>query len=210
MTQDSIQHAPRQQVLKLGLLSIIASSLIGCSTATLINATIDLASFVPPIARAQTIPVLPALATTQAFKPLDDNKDGFPDNGFLIETPISGIDIIEGFNTAVSLGASSSNATSLKAELFIAPVSATDVYLAQYSVSNTGDKAIAAGASQALKLDFDLQPGNNSAALVEIKKGKFRLGLKLGLTAPTGGSFSYSLDKALAGVTGYPAKIFLR
>jgi hypothetical protein len=212
MTKQSLRTSLRHRVLQLGLLAAIASSLMACSTATIINATIDLASFVPQPARAATVP-LPALPTPQSLTPLNDG-DGNQNNGFLIETPISGIDIIEGFNTSVSLAVGSSNATSLKAELFIAPVSAVDAYLPQYSVASSSDKTIAAGGKETVKLDFDLQPSNSNqalnGALVEIKKGQFRLGLKLSLSAPTGGNFSFSLDKAVAGVTGYPAKIIAR
>jgi hypothetical protein len=186
-------------------LGLIALGLTGCSTATLISANIDLASFVPVNIRSFSVPLLPVL-TSQSFKPLDDN-DGNPNNGFLIETPISSIDIIEAFNADLALVLSSGNATAVKAELFVAPVGAVDVYQSQYSVA-LDEKSIAAGGQETLRLRFALQKNSpTSVTLTEIKKGKFRLGLSLGLQAPTGGSFSYNLSSANAGVSGYPAKI---
>ena len=194
---------------KFGLVVVIISSLLGlglsaCSTATLIGATIDMASFVPANARSQTVP-LPALSTISS-KPLDD-KDGNPNNGFLISTPISGINIIEGFNAEIVLNLGSSSQTDVKLELFIAPETVQDIYQANYLVTSA-DKTITAGGSEIVSLKFDLQPNSAaSAALSAIKSGKFRLGLSLGLQTGTAGSFSYTLNKATAGVSGYPAKL---
>ena len=194
---------------KFGLIVVVISSLLGlglsaCSTATLIGATIDMASFVPANARSKTVP-LPALSTVSS-KPLDD-KDGNPNNGFLITTPISGINIIEGFNAEIVLNLGSSAQTDVKLELFIAPETAQDIYQANYLVSSV-DKTITAGGSEVVSLKFDLQPNSaTSAALSSIKTGKFRLGLSLGLQTITGGNFSYTLNKAAAGVSGYPAKL---
>jgi hypothetical protein len=199
---------------KRGLATALVSSALGvgltaCSTATLIGATIDMASFVPPIARSQTVP-LPAISSI-SLKPLDD-KDGNPNNGFLISTPISGINIIEGFNAEVSLKLGSSSQTAVKLELFIAPETVSDIYQASYLVTSD-DRTITAGGSENVTLKFDLQPNsasNSSAtagALSAIKSGKFRLGLNLGLQTTTLGSFTYTLNKAAAGVSGYPAKL---
>ena len=201
---------------KLGLASAIVSSVMGlsgCSTATLIGATIDMASFVPAVARSQTVP-LPA-ASTIVLKPLDD-KDGNPNNGFLITTPISGINIIEGFDAEINLKLGSSTQTGVKLELFIAPETVADIYQANYLVTSD-DKTISAGGSENVILKFDLQanfPANsstntpaNAQALLAIKSGKFRLGFNLGLQTSTLGSFNYTLNKAVAGVSGYPAKL---
>jgi hypothetical protein len=166
-----------------------------------------MASFVPPIARTQTLP-LPAL-TLQAFKPLDD-KDGNTNNGFLIETPISSINIIEGFNAEITLALGSSSQSSVKLELFIAPASETDVYQTKYVVASD-DKSIAPGGSESVTLKFDLQPNSAASdALTIIKSGKFRLGLNLGAQAQTLGTFTFTLNKAIAGVSGYPAKILAK
>ena len=189
--------------LHLGLV-IGNASLSACSTATLLGATIDMASFVPATARTVTVPI-PALGTLNV-KPLDD-KDGNPNNGFLIETAISSIDIIENFNADVALTLGSSVETGVKLQLFIAPDSATDVYQAQYEVS-TDDKTIAAGGQQDVTLKFDLRATNSLAsAFALIKSGKFRLGVSLGLQATSGGSFTFTLSKAVAGISGYPAKL---
>jgi hypothetical protein len=206
------RFALNQRWLKVGLMLAIASSLTtltltGCSTATLLGASVDMASFVPPVARTKTLP-LPALSL-QAFKPLDD-KDGNPNNGFLIETPISSINIIEGFNAEIALALSSSSQSSVKLELFIAPASETDVYQVKYVVASD-DKTIAAGGSENISLKFDLQPNSAASdALAIIKSGKFRVGLNLGVQAQTFGSFTFTLNKAIAGVSGYPAKLITK
>ena len=198
--------------LKVGLMLTITSSLTtlaltGCSTATLLGASVDMASFVPAVARTKTLP-LPALSL-QSFKPLDD-KDGNPNNGFLIETPISSINIIEGFNAEIALALSSSSQSSVKLELFVAPASETDVYQLKYVVASD-DKTIAADGSENVSLKFDLQlNGASSDALAIIKSGKFRVGLNLGVQAQTLGSFTFTLNKALAGVSGYPAKLITK
>jgi hypothetical protein len=184
--------------------SLFSLGLTACSTATLIGATIDMASFIPAIARSQTVP-LPAVSTV-SLKPLDD-KDGNANNGFLISTPISGINIIEGFNAEIALNLGSSTQTGVKLELFIAPEQTSDVYQAAYLVTSA-DQTIPAGGSENVTLKFDLQPNSAaSAALSAIKSGKFRLGLNLGLQTSTLGSFTYTLNKAAAGVSGYPAKL---
>jgi hypothetical protein len=206
------QPALKSGWLKFGLMLAIASSLTtltltACSTATLLGASVDMASFVPPIARTKTLP-LPAV-TLQAFKPLDD-KDGNPNNGFLMETPISSISIIEGFNADIELALSTTSQSSVKLELFIAPASEVNVYQAKYVVTSD-DKTIAANGSETVSLKFDLQP--NSAAndaLTTIKSGKFRVGLNLGVQAQALGSFTFTLNKAIAGVSGYPAKIIAK
>jgi hypothetical protein len=198
--------------LKFGLMVAIASSLTtlaltGCSTATLLGASVDMVSFVPAAARTKTL-LLPALSL-QAFKPLDD-KDGNPNNGFLIETPISSINIIEGFNAEIALALSSTSQSSVKLEFFIAPASETNVYQTKYVVT-ADDKTIAAGGSENFSLKFDLQTNSQSSdALAIIKSGKFRLGLNLGVQAQTPGSFTFTLNKASAGVSGYPAKIITK
>jgi hypothetical protein len=198
--------------LKVGLMLAIASSLTtlaltGCSTATLLGASVDMASFVPAVARTKTLP-LPAL-NLQSFKPLDD-KDGNPNNGFLIETPISSINIIEGFNAEIALALSSSSQSSVKLELFVAPASETDVYQLKYVVSSD-DKTIAANGSENVSLKFDLQlNGASSDTLATVKSGKFRVGLNLGVQAQTLGSFTFTLNKAIAGVSGYPAKLITK
>jgi hypothetical protein len=197
----------KSEWLKFGLTLAIASSLNACSTATLLGASIDMASFVPSSARTKTLP-LPALSL-QAFKPLDD-KDGNPNNGFLIETPISSIDIIEGFNAEIELALSSTSQSGVKIELFIAPPSETDLYQAKYVIASD-DKTITAGGSENVSLKFDLQPNSAaSTALTTIKSGKFRLGLNLGVQAQALGSFTFTLNKAIAGVSGYPAKIIAK
>ena len=201
--------ALNQRWFKFGLMVAVTSSLTtlaltGCSTATLLGASVDMASFVPPIARTKTLP-LPAL-TLQAFKPLDD-KDGNPTNGFLIETPISSISIIEGFNAEIELALSTTSQSSVKLELFIAPASEPDVYQAKYVVTSD-DKTIAAGGSETVSLKFDLQPNSTSSeTLTIIKSGKFRIGVNLGVQSQTSGSFTFTLNKAVAGVSGYPVKI---
>jgi hypothetical protein len=206
------RFAPNQRWLRVGLMLAIASSLTtlaltGCSTATLLGASVDMASFVPTVARTKTLP-LPAL-TLQSFKPLDD-KDGNPNNGFLIETPISSINIIEGFNAEIALALSTTSQSSVKLELFIAPASETDVYQAKYVVSSD-DKTIAAGGSENVSLKFDLQlNAASSDTLTTINSGKFRVGLNLGVQAQTFGSFTFTLNKAIAGVSGYPAKIIIK
>jgi hypothetical protein len=193
--------------LKLGLMIGLISSLNACSTATLIGASVDMASFVPVPARSQTL-LIPAIGTL-SLKPLDD-KDGNPTNGFLIETPISSIDIIEGFNAEIGLGLGSSNPSAVKMELFIAPTSETDVYQAKYVVASD-EKSITAGGNETVTLKFDLQPNSAASdALTIIKSGKFRLGLNLGVQALTGGSFTFTLNKAVAGISGYPAKIIAK
>jgi hypothetical protein len=198
--------------LKAGLMLAITSSLTtlaltGCSTATLLGASVDMASFVPVVARTKTLP-LPAL-NLQAFKPLDD-KDGNPNNGFLIETPISSINIIEGFNAEIALALSSSSQSSVKLELFIAPASETNVYQANYVVASD-DKNIAAGGTENVSLKFDLQlNGASNDTLATVKSGKFRVGLNLGVQAQTLGTFTFTLNKALAGVSGYPAKLITK
>jgi hypothetical protein len=192
---------------KPGLASAIVSSLLGltaCSTATMIGATIDMASFVPAIARSQTVP-LPAVSAL-SLKPLDD-KDGNPNNGFLITAPISGINIIEGFNAEINLKLGSSSQTGVKLELFIAPETVSDIYQASYLVTSD-EKTITAGGSENVTVKFDLQPNSAaSTALSVIKSGKFRIGLNLGLQTTTLGSFTYTLNKAVAGVSGFPAKL---
>jgi hypothetical protein len=206
------RFALNQRWLKVGLMLAIASSLTtlaltGCSTATLLGASVDMASFVPAVARTKTLP-LPALSL-QVFKPLDD-KDGNPTNGFLIETPISSINIIEGFNAEIALALSSSSQSSVKLELFIAPASETDVYQLKYVVSSD-DKTITAGGSENVSLKFDLQlNGASSETLATVKSGKFRIGLNLGVQAQTFGSFTFTLNKAIAGVSGYPAKLITK
>jgi hypothetical protein len=192
-------------LLALGLPALVLPALVltACSTATLIGASIDMASFVPSIARAQTVP-LPAIGTV-ALKPLDD-RDGNPNNGFLIETPISSIDIIEAFNAEVDLRLGSSSPSGVKLELFIAPNTETDIYKTGYLVASD-DKTIAAGGSETVVLKFNLQPGS---ALDLVKSGKFRLGLSLSIQTSSLGSFTYSLNKAVAGVKGYPAKLITR
>jgi hypothetical protein len=198
--------------LMVGFTVAIASSLTtlvltGCSTATLIGASVDMASFVPAIARTKTLP-LPAL-TLQPFKPLDD-KDGNPNNGFLIETPISSISIIEGFNAEIELALSTTSQSSVKLELFIAPASEVNIYQAKYVVTSD-DKTIAANGSETVSLKFDLQPNSAASdASAIIKAGKFRLGLNLGVQAQTLGTFTFTLNKAIAGVSGYPAKIITK
>lgn len=200
------------QWLKVGLMLAIASSLTtlaltGCSTATLIGVSVDMASFVPAGARTKTLP-LPALSL-QSFKPLED-KDGNPNNGFLIETPISSINIIEGFNAEIELALGSTSQSSVKLELFIAPASEINVYQAKYVVTSD-DKSIAAGGTENVSLKFDLQPNSTaSETLAVIKAGKFRIGLNLGVQAQTFGSFTFTLNKAIAGVSGYPAKIITK
>jgi hypothetical protein len=197
---------------KLGLTIIVVSGLLSigltaCSTATLIGATIDMASFVPTVQRTQTVPLL--AVGSVALKPLDD-KDGNPNNGFLITTPISGINIIEGFNAEIALNLGSSSQTGVKLELFVAPETATDIFKPIYLVASD-DKTIAAGGSEIVTLKVDLQP--NSAAsesLTAIKSGKFRLGINLGLQTSSVGSFTFTLNKAAAGVSGYPAKLISR
>jgi hypothetical protein len=198
--------------LKVGLMLAITSSLTtlaltGCSTATLLGASVDMASFVPTVARTKTLP-LPALSL-QSFKPLDD-RDGNPNNGFLLETPISSINIIEGFNAEIALALGSSSQSSVKLELFIAPASETDVYQLKYVVASD-DKTIAAGGSENVSLKFDLQlNGASSDTLATVKSGKFRVGLNLGVQAQTFGSFTFTLNKAIAGVSGYPAKLITK
>ena len=193
--------------LKVGLMLAVASSLNACSTATLIAANVDMASFVPAVARSKTVP-LPALSL-QSFKPLDD-KDGNPNNGFLIQTPISSISIIEGFNAEIALALGSTSQSSVKLELFVAPASETDVYQDKYVVTSD-DKTIAADGSENVSLKFDLQPNNAAGeALAIIKSGKFRVGLNLGVQAQTPGSFTFTLNKAIAGVSGYPVKIIAK
>ena len=198
--------------LKVGLMLISTSSLTalalnGCSTATLLGASVDMVSFVPAVARTKTLP-LPALSL-QAFKPLDD-KDGNPTNGFLIETPISSISIIEGFDAEIVLALSSTSQSSVKLELFVAPASETDVYQTKYVVA-ADDKTITAGGNENVSLKFDLQPnGAASEALTTIKSGKFRLGVNLGVQAQTLGTFTFTLNKASAGVSGYPAKLITK
>ena len=200
---------PNQQWLKFGLMLAVASSLTtlaltGCSTATLLGASVDMASFVPAVARTKTLPVPPIIL--QSFKPLDD-KDGNPNNGFLIETPISSISIIEGFNAEIALALGSTSQSSVKLELFIAPASEPDVYQAKYVVTSD-DKTIAAGGSETVSLKFDLQPNSTSSeTLTIIKSGKFRIGVNLGVQSQTSGSFTFTLNKAVAGVSGYPVKI---
>jgi hypothetical protein len=192
---------------KLGLTIVVVSSLTACSTATLIGATIDMASFVPAVQRTQTVPLL--AVGTVALKPLDD-KDGNPNNGFLITTPISGINIIEGFNADIALNLGSSTQTGVKLELFVAPEAAIDVFKPIYLVASD-DKTIAAGGQENVTLKVDLQA--NSAAsesLTAIKSGKFRLGINLGLQTSSVGSFTFTLNKAAAGVSGYPAKLISR
>jgi hypothetical protein len=212
LTTTPARRTLNQQWLKVGLMFAITSSLTtlaltGCSTATLLGASVDMASFIPAVARTKTLP-LPAL-TLQAFKPLDD-KDGNPNNGFLIETPISSINIIEGFNTEIGLALSTTSQSSVKLEVFIAPASETDVYQAKYVVTSD-DKTIAAGGSETVSLKFDLQPNSAASdASTIIKSGKFRVGLNLGVQAQTFGSFTFTLNKALAGVSGYPAKLITR
>jgi hypothetical protein len=210
ISSNRTRFLPKLGLLKSGLPKIgligIALVLNACSTATLLSASIDMASFVPPVARSQTVPI-PALGLS--LKPLDDN-DGNPNNGFLILTPISSIDIIEGFNADIALALGSSAETTVKLQLFIAPDSATDVYQAQYAVASD-DKTITAGGQQDVSLKFDLQANNNLAtALASVKSGKFRFGLSLGLQAASGGSFSFTLNKAVAGISGYPAKLITK
>jgi hypothetical protein len=201
------RFALNQRWLKVGLMLAIASSVNACSTATLLGASVDMASFVPAVARTKTLP-LPAL-NLQSFKPLDD-KDGNPNNGFLIETPISSINIIEGFNAEIALALSSSSQSSVKLELFIAPASETDVYQLKYVVSSD-DKTITAGSSENVSLKFDLQlNGASSDTLATVKSGKFRVGLNLGVQAQTLGSFTFTLNKAIAGVSGYPTKLITK
>ena len=189
---------------RFALVVLGIASLNACSTATLLGATIDMASFVPVTARTATVPI-PALGTLNV-RPLDD-KDGNPNNGFLIQTAISSIDIIENFNADVALTLGSSVETGVKLQLFIAPDSATDVYQAIYEVS-TDEKTIAAGGQQDVTVKFDLKATNNLAdAFARIKSGKFRLGVSLGLQTTSGGSFTFTLSKAVAGISGYPAKL---
>lgn len=203
LARPTLKNGQQFGWLKVGLMLAIAC-LNACSTATLLSASVDMASFIPTVARTKTLP-LPALSL-QSFKPLDD-KDGNPSNGFLIETPISNINIIEGFNTEVALALSSTSQLSIKLELFIAPASETDVYQAKYLVASD-DKTIAAGGSETVSLKFDLQPSNATGeAPATIKSGKFRLGLNLSVQAQTLGSITFTLNKATAGVSGYPAKI---
>jgi hypothetical protein len=178
-----------------------------CSTATLLGATIDMASFVPASARSVTVPI-PALGTL-ALKPLDD-KDGNPNNGFLIETAISSIDIIENFSADIVLALGSSAEIGVKLQLFIAPNTATDVYQAQYEVS-TDTQTIPAGGQQDVRLKFDLQANNSLAnAYAQIKTGKFRLGVSLVLQSTSAGSFTFTLSKAVAGISGYPVKLIAK
>jgi hypothetical protein len=187
-------------------LSLLGLSLSACSTATLIGANIDMASFVPATARSQTVP-LPAVGNL-SVRPLDD-KDGNPNNGFLISSPIANIDIIEAFSAEIDLKLGSSSQSGVKLEMFIAPDTATDVYLAQYAVASD-EKIIAAGGRENLIIKFDLQANGDSSALAAIKSGKFRLGLNVGVQTSAIGSFSYVLNKANAGVKGYPAKLIAR
>jgi hypothetical protein len=108
------------------------------------------------------------------------------------------------------LALSSSSQSSVKLELFIAPASETDVYQLKYVVASD-DKTIVAGGSENVSLKFDLQLSSASSdTLATVKSGKFRVGLNLGVQAQTLGSFTFTLNKAIAGVSGYPAKLITK
>jgi hypothetical protein len=207
MTRTSLPRSNFRIASRFALTVALASALLGCSSATLIGATIDLASFVPAANRTQTLPIV--ALTPLMVRPIEDN-DAVPTNGFLVETPLAKIDVIEGLNAQFDLALTSSTQTEVKVGVFIAPITEPNVYQPKFAVTSV-DSSLAAGESGKVSLKLDLESGSPfSSALAEVRKGKFRIGLELNLSAGSVGSVTITLDRAKLGVAGYPAKLLTR
>ncbi|GEM87819.1 hypothetical protein [Meiothermus granaticius] len=173
---------------------LILALATGCSSRTRYTLNTDLVGFIPASTRSNSFPAGSATLIVPS------------EAGQLVPSPQ--LDIIESGRIVAKVSIQNTGLTPLSGsfEIRLGPGSDSNI-----NDNSGGDFAlgttsfsVAAGSVDTVNLNLPLNQTENKAALDLIKKGSFRIALKLTL-ASSGGT--YSIQQALVSVTGRPFAI---
>lgn len=175
---------------KLAFLLIVLA-LVGCSSRTRYTVNTDLVGFIPANTRSNSFPA----GSATLIVPGEAGQ----------QIPIPQLDIIEGGRIKAKVSVSNTGATPLTGSFEIRLGTREDSNINDNSGGDfavgTTQVNIAAGASSAVEVNLPLTQTENQNALALIKKGSFRIALKLNATSSGG---TYSIQQAQVSVTGRP------